>query len=242
MSHTRRHATRRVGCTHTVGAKRRTAGSRVKTGSAVRLLGELPAGRVQAIVTSPTRRELDRVSEALLAQLHRVLRADGTLWLLTADKYLLAALVERGWIPREVGWATPLRVDPAGRARLHLLVKGPAFFYNTRTAELLLAPRTRAALLRGAGRWHGCAWSPEHRRELVRLCILAGTSRVACGVCGAPYTRTPQGVRRPACAHDDAGGRCLVLDPFCHPGAGAHEVAGRLGRAFLGITDGDERQ
>jgi hypothetical protein len=238
MSHTPR-ARRSVGRdAYAAGAHRHAAGSRVKTGAAARLLGEMPAGRVQAIVTSPTRRELDRAPETLLAQLHRVLRADGTLWLLTAEKHLPGVLAERGWLPREIGWATPLRVDPAGRARLYLFVKQPAFFYNTRTAELFLAPRTLAALARNAGRWRGCVWSPEHRRELVRLCVLAGTSRVACGVCCTPYTRTPQGVRRPGCAHDDAGGRCLVLDPLCHPGTGAHEVAARLGRAFLGITAG----
>jgi hypothetical protein len=238
MSHGPRDTRRRRSCVHAAGTYQRAASSCVKTGPAARLLGDLPAGRVQAIVTSPTRRELDRAPEALFAQLHRVLRADGTLWLLTADKYLPEALVERGWLAREIGWATPLRVDPAGRARLYLFVKQPAFFYDAKAAELFLAPRTRAALARRAGRWRGCAWSPEHRRELVRLCVLAGTSRVACRACGTPYARTPQGARRPGCAHDALGGRCLVLDPFCHPGTGAHGVAARLGRAFLGITAG----
>ena len=239
MSHTPRPAGRRVRRGgHACGSHRRAVSSRVKAGPAVRLLGELPGGRVQAIVTSPTRRELDRAPETLLTHLRRVLRADGTLWLLTAEKRLLGVLVERGWMPQDVDWATPLRVDPAGRARLYLLVKQPAFFYNARTAELFLARRTRAALTRKTDRWRGCSWSPEHRRELVRLCVLAGSSGVACGVCGAPYTRTPQGARRPMCAHDVPGGRCLVLDPFCHPGIGAHEIAARLGRAFLGITEG----
>jgi hypothetical protein len=242
MSDTPRPARQRVHRGgHACGSHRRPASSRVKTGPAARLLGELPAGRVQAIVTSPTRHELDRAPETLLPQLHRVLRADGTLWLLTAEKHLPDALVQRGWIPRDVDWATPLRVDPAGRARLYLLVKQPAFFYNARTAGLFLARRTRAALTRRTNRWRGCSWSPEHRRELMRLCILAGSSRVACGVCSAPYTRTPQGARRPMCAHDVPGGRCLILDPFCHPGAGAHEIAARLGRSFLGITRGGSR-
>lgn len=243
MSRAPRQGRRRVGrSVHAAGTHQGVTGSRVKPGPAVRLLGELPAGRVQAIVTSPTRRELDRAPETLLAQLHRVLRADGTLWLLTAEKHLPSVLVERGWIPREVDWATPLRVDPAGRARLYLLVKQPVFFYNPRAAEMLLAPRTRATLARKVDRWQRCSWSPEHRRELVRLCILAGSSRVACRACGMPYARTLQGARRAACAHDDPGGRCLILDPFCHPGTGAHEIAVRLGRAFLGITDGAGRR
>lgn len=242
MTRPPRHTRTCTGCRGPKAASRPSAvTSRVITGSAARLLGALPAGQVQAIVTSPTRREFDRSSEVLFAQLLRVLRADGTLWLLTPDKHLPGALVERGWMSREVDWATPLRVDPAGRARLHLFVKGPSYFYNSQTAGLFLAPRTRAALARKADRWSGCSWSPGHRRELVRLCILAGSSRVACGTCGAPYTRTPEGARRPTCAHSDPGGRCLILDPFCHPGSGAHELAVRLGRAFLGITDGGHR-
>ena len=233
MSRTSRHATPRP-CGHAQRTRLQLASSHVKAGSAAQLLGELPAGRVQAIVTSPTRRDLDRAPETLFTQLHRVLRADGTLWLLTSEKRLLGVLVERGWILREVDWATPLCVDPAGRARLFLLVKQPVFFYNTRAAELFLAQR--AALVRNTGRWRGCSWSPEHRRELIRLCILAGSSQVACGVCDTPYTRTPQGTRHPTCAHDVPGGRCLIVDPFCHPGTGPHEIAARLGRTFLGIT------
>ncbi len=128
-----------------------------------------------------------------------MLREDGTLWLLCADKYLPDALTQRGWMPRRVDWATPLRVDPAGRARLHLFVKQPRYYYNTHAAELFLAPRTRTAFACATGRRHGCAWSPEHRRELMRLCILAGSSRTSCRVCGAPYTRTPRGGRRASC-------------------------------------------
>ena len=205
-------------------------------GSAARLLGGLPAGRVQAIITSPTRQELTHAPRALFTQLRRVLRADGTLWLLSADKHLPGVLAERGWMPQEIDWATSLCVDPAGRAGLYLLVKQPVFFYSARTAELFMAPRTRAVLARKADRWRGCSWSPEHRRELVRLCILAGSSRVACRVCGAPYARDRQEARRASCTHDDPGGCCLILDPFCHPGTGAHELAAQLGRAFLGIT------
>ncbi|HSZ69153.1 MAG TPA: hypothetical protein VK756_02210 [Solirubrobacteraceae bacterium] len=241
MSRAQRPGGRRVGRGgHTAGSYRGAAGSRVESGPATRLVGELPAGWVQAIVTSPTRSEVDGAPSWLFRELRRVLRADGTLWLLTAEKYLPAALSERGWIAQEIDWATPLRVDPAGRARLYLFVKGPEFFYSTRAVELFLAPRTRAALARreGAGGGRGCAWSPEHRRDLLRLCILAGTSRVACGVCGAPYTRTPKDAWCATCAHQDPRGRCLVLDPFCHPGTGAHEVAPRLGRVFLGITAG----
>ena len=132
------------------------------------LLGELPSGWAQAIVTSPSQANLERSPAALFTQLHRVLRDDGTLWLLCAGKYLPSALAESGWISRSVDWATPLRVDPAGRARLHLFVKQPCYHYNAHTARLFLAPRTRAVFERATGRRHGCAWSPEHRLQLAR--------------------------------------------------------------------------
>ncbi len=71
--------------------------------------------------------------------------------------------------------------------------------------------------------------------------MLAGSSPVACGVCGAPYRRarpgeSAQGARRATCAHNDKSGRCLVLDPFCGSGT-TGAAAHRLGRSFLGITD-----
>lgn len=210
--------------------------SRIETTSSpAGLLRELPAGWAQTILTSPGRQDLDR-SPDVFSELHRVLRDDGTFWLLCADKRLPCVLAEHGWLARRVEWATPLRVDPAGRARLHLFVKQPRYHYNTQAAELLLAPRTHAALMCGTGRRHTCAWSPGHRRELIRLCILAGSSSTACRVCGAPYTRTGRGGRRPTCSHGRPGGCCLVLDPFYHPGAGTSELAERYGRAFLGIT------
>ena len=216
--------------------------SRIETtNSPAGLLRELPTGWAQTIVTSPSRGDLARAPAALFTELHRVLREDGTLWLLCADKYLPDALTQRGWMTRRVDWATPLRVDPAGRARLHLFVKQPRYHYNTRAAELFLAPRTQAAFACATGRRHGCAWSPEHRRELIRLCILAGSSRTACRVCGAPYPRTARGGRRASCRHDRPDGCCLVLDPFYHHGAGAREIAERCGRMFLGITTGEWR-
>ncbi len=215
--------------------------SRIETTkSPAGLLRELPSGWAQTIITSPSRRDLDRSPAVLFTELRRVLRDDGTFWLLCADKHLPDVVAQHGWMPVRVNWATPLRVDPAGRARLHLFVKESRHHNNTRTAQLFLAPRTRAAFACATGRRRCCAWSPEHRGELMRLCILAGSSRTACGVCGAPYTRTAHG-RRPTCGHRDPAGRCLVLDPFYHPGSGTHEIAERYGRAFLGITAGERK-
>jgi hypothetical protein len=209
--------------------------SRTETGPPAVLLRELPTGWAQAIITSPTRAELQRSPGVLFSELHRVLREDGTFWLLSAERHLPQLLIQRGWLERPVGWATQLRIDPAGRTRLHLLVKHPHYHCNTHTTGLLLAPRTRAAVTRACSRREDC-WNPERRRELMRLCVLAGSSRVACGACGAPYTHTPHSARHPTCAHRDTRGHCLILDPFCHPGSGLSEITTRLGRAFLGIT------
>jgi hypothetical protein len=213
------------------------------TASPTGLLRELPARWAQTIVASPWRTDLDRSPTELFAELRRVLRDDGTLWLLCGDSRLPVELARHGWMLRSVDWGRPLRVDPAGRAHLHLLVKQPRYYYNTAAADLFRGPRTRAVIARGSGRQRCCVWSPEHRRELLRLCILAGSSRIACGACGAPYARTRHGdqpvVRRPTCAHENPEGRCLVLDPFYHPRAGTHETASRYGRSFLGITTGE---
>jgi hypothetical protein len=214
--------------------------TRIETASnQTRLLAELPARWAQAVITSPTPTELDRSPAALFDELYRVLRDDGTLWLLTTDTQLPSELTCHGWMRRTVRWLTPLRVDPAGRVRLHLLVKQPRYFYNARAAELYCAPRTHAAVALAANRRRFCGWSPDQRRELVRLCILAGSSRAACGACGAPYTRGPH--TRATCAHHNPAGRCLVLDPFYKPASRTHEITERYGRAFLGIITGAHR-
>ena len=213
--------------------------TRIETvSSPTRLLRELPARWAQTVITSPTPTDLDRAPAALFTQLRRVLRDDGTLWLLTADTELPAELTDQGWTARAVDWATPLRVNPAGRVRLHLFVKQPCYFYNARAAELYCTPRTRATIALAPGRRRGfCGWSPEQHHELARLCILASSSRNACGACGAPYKRAPH--RHATCAHHNPVGRCLVLDPFYHhPADRTHEITGRYGRAFLGITTG----
>jgi hypothetical protein len=213
---------------------------RVEQTDPLTLLCELPSQWAQTCVTSPRRDEPVSYLLAVLDEVRRVLREDGTLWLLCSEKNLPAALAERGWMPRRVDWATPLRVDPGGRARLYLLVKQPCYYYNSQAAQLFLAPRTQTALACTTGRRRGCAWSPGRRRELMRLCVVAGSSRAACGACGAPYTRTSRG-RRATCAHHNPGGRCLVLDPFYHPAIGTHKIADRYGRAFLGITAGERK-
>ncbi len=74
--------------------------------------------------------------------------------------------------------------------------------------------------------------------KLIEPCVLAGSAPTACGICGAPWQRedrtSTDSEWRPGCAHNDATGRCLVLDPFCGSGT-TGAVAHRLGRDFLGI-------
>jgi hypothetical protein len=79
--------------------------------------------------------------------------------------------------------------------------------------------------------------------KLVEPCILAGTARTACGICGAPWQREratalgEDGAWGPRCGHQNDTGRCLVLDPFCGS-ATTGAVAHRLGRNFLGVELG----
>jgi hypothetical protein len=208
--------------------------------SRVQLLGALPSAWAQSIVTSPTRHELEHDADAVFSVLQRVLRDDGTLWLFCSGQQLPEMLERSGWQRQAVDWATPLMVDPAGRARLYLFTKAPEFHYSARTAELFMDTRVRKVFRRRRGRQRSCVWSPEHRDELTRLCVLAGSSRLACGTCGAAYERGLQGDARATCGHRDGSGRCVILDPFHHPGAHAREVAERCGRTFIGLS-GAER-
>ena len=208
--------------------------TRIETTHApTRLLGELPTGWAQAIVTHPTRADLEDAPPRLFTQLHRVLRADGTLWLLCRDQCLPHELQQTGWSGRSVGWSTPLQVHPS--TRVHLFVKQEHYHYNHHAADAFRTAQPLAL----ATAVYGCPSPRQQRRELLRRCVLAGSSRTACGACGAPYTRHKQGIR-PGCAHNDPRSRCLILDPFYHPAAGTHEIAAQHGRAFLGITQGEQ--
>ncbi len=217
---------------------------RVEHADALSLLRELPDNWAQTCVTSPPCTSAFAGVLAVIAEVRRVLREDGTLWLFQQPgEPLQDALAELGFhrqsSPR---WSAPLAVN--GRARLLLFTKQSRFFCDALTLD---RPRPRglccARATQGAAR---CAQplpcELQLRLELTRRCMLAGSSPVACGVCGAPYRRARPGeralgARRATCAHNDQSGRCLVLDPFCHPGTSTAEVAHRYGRSFLGITD-----
>lgn len=217
---------------------------RIEQADSLTLLRELPDAWAQTCVTSPPT-DAPSSTLAVLGEVQRVLRRDGTLWLLLGqDEPPSAALHEQGWIRQPLPpWGTPLMRGWCPSLRLLLLTKERQYFYDDGT----LGGHTRAPRLpclnapRQTRRASGCVFVRERRLQLVKRCILAGSSLLACGVCGAPYRRarpgeSEGGIRRPTCRHNDPEGRCLVLDPFCGSGAATADAAHCSGRSFLGIT------
>jgi hypothetical protein len=222
---------------------------RIEEADSLGLMRELPDAWAQTCLTRPPSTQAPTVTLAVLSEVHRVLREDGTLWLLLhPGEALLDALGEQGWIrQRPPVWATPLMLGCNTPLRLSLLTKDARYFYEDRTPGGHTRPQRPSSLNTGrqARRAEGCNYGPEQLRRLVKRCVTAGSSLVACGACGAPYRRTrpgerTPGIRRPTCPHNNPGGRCLVLDPFYHPGALTAEVAHCNGRSFLGITNHTE--
>ncbi len=215
---------------------------RIENTDPLALLGELPDEWAQTCITSPPAAKAPAVTLAVLAEVHRVLREDGTLWLLhRPGERLPDALQDQGWIrQRPPVWARPLMLGRDAALRVALLSKGRRYFYN---AQALAGPQRRPC---PSTTWQArhverCAVAHEHDPRLLTRCVLAGSAPVACGVCGAPYRRprpgeSATGIRRPTCPHNNPEGRCLVLDPFYSLGAATAEAAYRNGRSFLGIT------
>jgi hypothetical protein len=224
---------------------------RVEHTDSLSLLRELPDGWAQTCIASPPADAEPARILAILEEVHRVLREDGTLWLLGADEQLATDLrAAAGYRPQQTpSWSTPVTGvhDPVG---LSLLSKRDHCFRDPPRFAERLRPSS-CSLLCGRGRPR----RPECREEkgrayrgtLVRCCILTGSSPLACGVCGAPYRRTgpgenARGARRPTCPHTSREGRCLVLDPFYRPALPTGAAALCTGRGFLGIADRGERR
>jgi hypothetical protein len=219
--------------------------SRIEHADALAILRELPENWAQACITSPPHETPARMLDAVLAEVHRVLRFDGTLWLYAPRLPVEAsALRACGFHPQEAPWwAAPLATSGI---RVLMASKRERFFcdppsLNPRrprhfscTSSRCLQPRSAAPA--------DCV--REVDAQLARRLLLASTSPRACGVCGAPYRRTEgPGQRCASCAHRDASGRCLVIDPFHERGVSlVGEVAQRHGRSFLGIAQAGERQ
>ncbi len=224
---------------------------RIEESDALTLLRELPAGWAQCCVTTPPQDIPVPRLLAVLGEVHRVLRPDGTLWL---------ALTPGGNSPqvseglRETAWlrpATPVLHRGRIPKGVLLLTKQPDYFFNPRAVP---APDRCSMPARPprAGRACGLCHSPRRAfcvpagqgsgllpREAIEWCILTSTVRRACGVCGAPWRRVPKSACseerwRRGCVHLNGRGRALVLDPFCGSGS-TGLVAQRHGRDFLGI-------
>jgi len=220
---------------------------RIEQTNPLRLLGELPGGWAQMCLTRPPRDCAPEATLAILAQAHRVLREDGTLWLLAHrhEQSLRHGLLGLGFARRPTpAWASILGHANGTPWCLLLFAKSERCFYDER---LFAAPGPPARAVcpgccsRQARRAQPCGYDHERYRLLVKRCVLAGSALIACGACGAPYTparptERHHGIRRPTCAHENPDGRCLVLDPFYDPRTGTAELIAAAGRSFLGIT------
>jgi hypothetical protein len=221
---------------------------RVEQADALALLRELPDGWAQACVTRPPRSTDPDRTLAILTETRRVLRGDGTLWAFLEPETLLLAteLQAEGWTQQSSPtWATRRSVFEGGvSARVFLFSKQDRHYYDPRTIGARPSPPGALCANQRARHAHTCvhAREREHRLRLVKQCVLAGSSPLACGGCGAPYRRIRPGesataLRRPTCAHHNPCGRCLLLDPFYDPaGLPTAEAALCTGRSFLGIT------
>jgi len=225
---------------------------RIEEADALVLLRELPDGWAQTCVARPPRGGDPERTLAILDEVRRVLRDDGTLWvLLQRDQlFLPVELREEGWTQRPAPkWAERATRDAHGEAaRLFLFTKQRRHFFldaDTIAARDRSSSALCVSMSRQARRVQTCIPAREHERglALIKRCILAGSSLLACRTCGAPYQRTRPGesalgVRRPTCAHNNPGGCCLVLDPFYdRAGIPTAEAALHTGRSFLGITE-----
>jgi hypothetical protein len=223
---------------------------RIEQADAVTLLRELPDRWAQTCVTGPPRAGDSDRTLAILAEVRRVLRDDGTLWVLLApDQLPLAAeLRGEGWTQRSSPtWAACFTGERAPAVRPFLFTKERRYFYDARTIGARARPAGPLCVSasRQVRRAQVCLPAREHERRLllVKRCILAGSSLLACGECGAPYRRTrpgesAPGIRRPTCPHNNPGGCCLVLDPFYNPAdIPTAEAALCAGRSFLGVAN-----
>jgi hypothetical protein len=224
---------------------------RIEHADALTLMRELPDRWAQTCVTSPPRAGDPDRTLAILAEVRRVLRDDGTLWVLLAPDQLplTAELRAEGWSQQSSPqWATRRTVcERGGATRLVLFTKERRYFYDAHTIDARNGSPSRfcVSASRQVRRAQSClpAREHEHRLQLIKRCIRAGSSLLACGECGAPYRRSrpgesAPGIRRPTCPHNSPGGCCLVLDPFYGPaGVPTAEAALCTGRSFLGIAD-----
>lgn len=222
---------------------------RIEQTDPLALLRELPDEWAQTCVTSPPPEAPVPYLLAVLDEVHRVLRLDGTVWLVLGRGGNAHDLM---WALRHTGWMRPLQASATPRHML-LLTKQPAFLFRPQYPVTRVASPHRPAYpgYSVARRWHGCGDCPVPRRawclpslgtgeipprRVIEWCILASTVPCACEVCGAPSRQSDRCRERwrSTCPHRGSRGRCLVIDPFCATGE-TGIVAVRRGRHYLGI-------
>ena len=218
---------------------------RIEESDALTVLRELPSGWAQTCVTRPPRDVPVGELVAVLEEVRRVLRADGTLWLALPRGGNSQRILD--WLGETAWTRTERPGTPAGNVAL--FTKQVRYLHQHRLPTAVAIERRRGASPRpGSGgaraaRRAFCvpANSQDHlfSHGLIDWCILTSTAMQACGVCGTPWRRVPassgRGERwRRACAHLNGRGRSLVIDPYC--GRANTGLAAQLrGRDFLGI-------
>jgi hypothetical protein len=216
---------------------------RIERADPLTLMRELPGDWAQTCVTRPP--DTSEETLGVLAEVHRVLRDDGTLWLRGPHaQNIYSQLAEQGWVCQPLpACMKPLAWSYRDRVSVFLLTKRPAYFSR---CHLLHPPRTHrdraccVGVSAQARRAQTCASTRGDSPELVRRCVLVSTSIRACGACGAPYRQArpserARGLRRATCSHNNPQGRCLVLDPFYEPRAKTAGIAISHERSFLAI-------
>jgi hypothetical protein len=209
---------------------------RIEHTDTLTVLRELPDRWAQTCIAfPPCGLDSDRTL-AVLAQVYRVLREDGILWLFQPNDVLYLDLHATGWIEQQPPcWATALTLRSAWVPPLALLTKRDSYFHNASS----FAPQHQQTSRPRRPGWPTPRVVQGHDviRGLAGRCVLTSTTRVACASCGTPYRRPAPGGQRSTCSHHNPAGRCLVLDPFYRPAHGTLEAAHQHGRNFLGIVD-----
>jgi hypothetical protein len=234
---------------------------RIETANPLALVRELPDGSAQTCFIRPPRDLPTPCLLAILDEVHRVLRDDGTLWVALPGRGnapgVIRSIQETGWLRANA--KTMLSNPPRGEHRaVALFSKQQAFHFNPRqplrpsvTGNHDQVCSNSRPPRRGVSWVARRAWCvPAHAGHalpprLIEWCILAGTSPQACGICGTPWKRLPSVPGRTerwrqACSHTNGRGSCLVLDPFCGGGAAVGVAAVHLGRSYLGVEQNAE--
>jgi hypothetical protein len=220
---------------------------RIEEADALTLLRELPSGWAQTCVTRPPRQVPFLELIAVLEQVRRVLRADGTLWLALPRSGTSRRILD--WLEEETAWRRTERPRMPAASNVTLFTKQARYLHHHRLLPAVSTERRRCARSRlglagaRAPRRAFCVpASSQDRlfsRGLIDWCVLTSTAMQACAVCGTPWRRAPASSDRGerwlrACDHLNGRGRSLVIDPWC--GSGSTGVVAQLrGRDFLGI-------